>query len=362
MKAIPFLVLFLLTFGFPVVSQQYITFQNQAFEGRAHYGFMMPHRQRIGYLNQQNVSGMELTWSYQVKGDKAWHRLFNYPQKGISFYYFNLSSKKHFGYGLGILPHINFPIGEKRKFGVKVGYGLGYIQKPFDVKDNYKNLVIGTKINVLFNTGVNYRWNLSEKLLLKCGMNLTHFSNGAFKLPNLGINNLTADIGFSYSLNQDVILESPKEESSQRNWKHFVFSSFSVKEIELLSGKKYGILNINSDALKKVTDKLVIGGGADFSYNSSLVHSLSGLDENYEINNSDNIRMGVHGSFGLKIGRNYFLLQMGVYLRNKQDILGPIYQRLVSRFAVTDNLFATFTLKSHFAVADYFEAGLGYRF
>ncbi|MGB1039872.1 MAG: acyloxyacyl hydrolase [Flavobacteriales bacterium] len=357
-----FLLLFFLIVCTDFASFSQAQFANQSLKADVHYGFMMPHRQRIGYLNQQNVSGVELTWIHQVKGNKPWHGLFNYPQKGISFYYFNLSSKKHFGYGLGLLPHINFPIGSKRRFGIKVGYGLGYVQKPYDVKQNFKNLVIGTKINVLFNTGVNYNWNITEKIKFNCGLDLIHFSNGAFKLPNLGINNLTAKLGFAFKIGEEIISKSPDFKSDKGSWEHFLFSSFAVKEIKLKSGKKYGIYNLSSDGLKRISDKLVLGGGLDISYNSSLVPALADVDNNYIENKSDNLRMGVHGSFGLKIGRNYFLFQTGVYVRNKNNALGSVYQRLVSRFALTDKLFASFSLKSHFAVADYFEAGIGYKF
>lgn len=336
---------------------------NHLVEANFIYGMLLPHHNEVAYLNQKNIAGMEVSWIFQTSGKRDWEKNYRLPKKGISLVYMSLSSKNNLGTGLAIFPYVRFPIIKKLPgLGIKVGYGLGFIEKPFNPITNRKNLVIGSQLNGFFFTGLNYNQEISKNLSLNLGLNLSHFSNGSYKLPNLGINNITANLGMSFSLGE---IEKNNRNSwcagTLVRWEYFVFSSFSLKNIEIQNNNRYPIVSVIGDGVRQVSRKIVLGAGLNLSYNQSITEQLSLLDSEYEKNPNDNYRAGIHGSFGLKIGRNYFMLQQGIYLKTPPNFQGLFYHRLTSRFYVHRNIYASFSLKSHFAVADYFEFGLGYR-
>ena len=79
-------------------------------------------------------------------GNKKWQQSYNYPKTGFSAVAINLGNEKELGMGLGIFPFIELPINQRKiNWRFKIGYGLGYIEKPFDRKTNYKNVAIGSQ-------------------------------------------------------------------------------------------------------------------------------------------------------------------------------------------------------------------------
>jgi hypothetical protein len=55
-----------------------------------------------------------------------------------------------------------------------------------------------------------------------------------------------------------------------------------------------------------------------------------------------------------------FLFGAGAYVRDVYNPDGPVYFRIGSRYQFPKGILLNFTLKSHFAKADYMELGLGY--
>ena len=267
------------------------------------YGMLLPHHNEVAYLNQKNIAGFDFSWYVQTNGKRDWEKEYRLPTKGISLLYINLSSENNLGNGVAIFPFVRFPVVKKLPgLGIKVGYGLGYIEKPFHITNNRKNLVIGSKLNAFFFTGLNYNQKISKKLSLNLGFNLSHFSNGSYKLPNLGINNFTANFGINYSISE--IEKNNKNSwcggSLDNRWHYFLFSSYSLKNIEVQNENRYPVVTLVGDGIKKVSRKLVAGAGVNFFYNQSITDQLSLMDTNYIINANDNYRVGIHGSFGFR--------------------------------------------------------------
>ncbi|MCB0409779.1 MAG: acyloxyacyl hydrolase, partial [Flavobacteriales bacterium] len=74
-----------------------------------------------------------------------------------------------------------------------------------------------------------------------------------------------------------------------------------------------------------------------------------------------NFRLGINGTYGLSMGKLDLLFQVGGYAYTAYEDNGYIYSKLGSRYYLTDKLFVNLALKTHFAVADFIEYGVGYR-
>ena len=65
--------------------------------------------------------------------------------------------------------------------------------------------------------------------------------------------------------------------------------------------------------------------------------------------------------YGINIGNIMLSLHMGGYILPNYKEDGYFYHRINSRYKINDNLFFNLGLKSHWAVADFIEVGIGFK-
>ncbi|MFM7566066.1 MAG: hypothetical protein ACKO4K_04915, partial [Flavobacteriales bacterium] len=76
----------------------------------------------------------------------------------------------------------------------------------------------------------------------------------------------------------------------------------------------------------------------------------------------DLLQVGAYAAYLVPMDRFHFVFGMGAYLRDKYSPEDPLYHRIGARYACKNGLLLNFTLKTHWARADYLEYGLGYMF
>jgi hypothetical protein len=135
-------------------------------------------------------------------GDKPWSRLLNYPEVGGSFIYTRFGNTTEMGQAFSLMPHVKFFIRHRGFLDMyfRVGFGISWITKPYNRFDNPGNNAIGSHLNNISQLKFGMNWKLKPGLELATGIALTHFSNGAFNKPNLGLNNISASVGINYYL------------------------------------------------------------------------------------------------------------------------------------------------------------------
>ncbi|MFH1320549.1 MAG: acyloxyacyl hydrolase [Bacteroidota bacterium] len=335
---------------------------------KAHYGFIIAHRDNMAHLVKGHVPGFEVNLSKQTYGNESWQQLYNYPTIGLSFIHVNLGNPEQFGNGNGIFGYINFPIIIARRFmfNYRFGSGAGIVDKPFDREFNYKNNAIGSHLNILMHILLESKWKVSRNLLLTAGIGFTHFSNGAFKVPNLGINIPTVNIGASYQIGSlaqqsDFIKDSLHEKGGKIEYS--VVTAFSVKEIHPPGGPKYPVYTLSGNITKPVGRKRRFGIGLYMFYDGSNIETFNSDTSNtFTEKKSEFIRTGIHFSHDLVIGKLTAITQMGVYLYTKLKNDGSLYHRFAYRYQLSKHLFICLALKTHWAKADYMEFGMGSKF
>jgi len=327
-------------------------------KGLYHYGFIMPHKTFVSKLVTGHTHITEVSFYKMTNGNKSWQQVYKHPKIGISFMSLNLANKENLGASYGIFPFIEFPINtSKIKWLVRAGYGIGYIENAFDRKENYKNLAIGSNLNALiyFNSQLEKR--ISKRVLTSFGLSLTHFSNGSYARPNLGINILSLNVGVSYSFGtqKDLVLDEDYERD--RKWNKYIVTNVGLKEIAPIGGPKYMVSSTSFNMLKVTSNKSSFGFGADLFYNPTLPILIA--RDSISTTNFDSFRLGLTAIYALDIGKMSYQFQMGFYPYTKYKDRGYLYHRLVSRYELSDKLFINLGLKTHFAVADFIELGIG---
>ncbi|HNW70004.1 MAG TPA: acyloxyacyl hydrolase [Bacteroidales bacterium] len=329
-----------------------------------HYGFIVPHHKSMQHLTQSHFPGFEVTLSEQTHGKQLWEQLFKYPIKGIGLFYSPLGNNKALGQGIAVYPYLNFRLtkGKKVNLYFRIAFGLGYLTNRFDPETNYKNIAIGTHFNAFIQLKYEMRWNMTKRLGLSAGLAFSHFSNAAFKTPNLGINIPTLNIGVSYKLYKETP-EFIKNEvpDCNKKWQYEVLGGFGVNELYGAGGRKYPYFCLTGYFLKPLSLKRQLGIGLDVFYSEAVVESL-GREGVVLKSKLEAIKPGLSCAYVMNFSHLAFIAQFGVYLYTKDKSTGYFFDRLALQYTVKNHYLFQLGLKTHFAKAEVLELGVGYKF
>ncbi len=341
--------------------------------GSLHYGFLWSHRYNMGHLVKKHLTSYEFDISKNTTGNLCWQQPYHFPTSGIAIHVIPLGNPEQLGTAIGVYPYINFPLGNakrKIKSNLRLGYGLGYITKKFDPLENHKNVAIGSNLNACIVLRLNEMWELNDRNSIELGLGLTHFSNGAARLPNLGLNIPTVNIGYHHYIWQNMCTKRSgwtedkkthtEEILADKNWHVNVLLVTGFNDIDPPGGKYYGLLNIHSSVMKRTARKHRWGAGIDIMYSDAIRKKLS-LDD-IHVSVAGNLQPGAKICYELVLGRLSLPFEMGAYLYTRYKSFGGIYNRFAIHYLVGDHLLVNVSLKTHFARAEYIEYGLGWKF
>lgn len=331
-------------------------------KGTFHHGAILPHRKEVSEIIEGHTQVYEISFNKASTGKKKWQQLYNYPKTGFSVVAINLGNDKELGMGYGVFPFIEIPINQRKiNLRFKIGYGLGYIEKPFDRKTNYKNVAIGSHFNALIYVNTLWEIKIADGLNTSAGLSLIHFSNGSFERPNLGVNIFSLNTGVTYSFGDKNARIKSKLEERPHKWSKKITIGVGLKETPPADRQKYVVSTYSFSLMKIRGEKSSYGFGADAFYNTSL-SDLIAKDSSTTSSGLDNFRLGLIGIYSFDFGKVSISIGMGGYVLSNYKGNGIIYNRLETRYSVNDKLFLRFAMKTHIAVADFLDFGVGYNF
>ncbi len=343
---------------------------NMIVEGKLHYGFIYAQHLEMELFNAHFPS-FEFTIQQITYGKHKWERDYNYPLIGVTFLYSALGNSPSLGQSYALMPFINFPLFKKKDlmFGFRLALGLGYLTKPFDRINNYKNLAIGSHFNAAVNLLIEARYRINYFLTVTSGISLQHFSNGSLKLPNYGLNVPLLNVGvalrpFKANQNIDDRFYAPTDPYEAIIYKTLEFNIGGLvgyKNMQAVFGQNFIVFHLFENTFFRISKKSKVGFGLDFSYDPS---QLKILEQNGTPvhNNLSIIRPGINGAYQLVMSKVGFIFNMGCYLGGKEKSNGPLYEKFAFQYNFSKVFFATIMLKVHWGRADYIGWGLGYKF
>lgn len=358
-----FILLLTATLGTYRANGQQLPLRNFSVAAGLHHGFIIPHRSTVNEVIDGHTNGIEIDLIKQTQGDKEWQKAYGLPETGLSLSFWNYGNPDELGYGTAIIPYIDFPMawGRKLSLDLRFGWGLSYISEKFDYEDNYKNLTIGTNINYAILVFPHFRYRFSERVAAGAGFGLTHFSNGALQMPNLGINIASASVAVHYSFGKSIENTYSKDTVKFGTLPYWTFyGAAGLKEKYPVMGPKYAAFTFFADRSFQVTRKSAFGGGVDIFYDQSDMVVLEEEEEGKDLPLSEAVKVGIHGSYELCISRLSFTFNIGTYLYANVTTYGRVYNRIGTRYKINDRWFACLNLKTHYGKADYVEYGIGY--
>jgi hypothetical protein len=347
-------------------------------------GYVFPTNDFIRGTNieSEKITGFRtfsLKLSSRTDGKRLWEQLYRYPEWGIGIYMADFYNPEEIGRPLAVYGFFNAPFirRERFRFNYELGFGATFNWKSFNPVTNRYNIAIGAGESFFIDAGLNLQYSLAAKLDLIAGFSLTHFSNGALKKPNFGINTIAPKIGLQYNFHEPVLFRKrevpefiPRNEwllSAFSGVKNVIFDSVSIDILEKYEGAFFPVFGISAGYNRQVSYKSKIGVGMTFSYDGSVNAQVA--VENNELDPvdtpfSDKLQVSIYPSYELTANRLSLVLQPSFYLYRKElrNQTPVFHQRIGLKYQVTDNIFVAIILRDYaFHVSDHIEWTLGYR-
>ncbi len=326
------------------------------------HGFLMAHRPVMAHLPKEHCNAFEASLFFEVKGKKDWHRAYHYPTVGVSTIFTNAGNKEILGSYFGSYAFMQLDMfrSKRARFYSKIGAGVGYTNKVFDQALNPKNVAISSHVNALINFSFQYQYRL-ERNHIMLGMDMTHFSNGASVLPNLGVNLAYFSLGVAHKFEHTEEVEEDKNAPGpqlDKSWKYTALGIISRRDSYPISKEKYPVFALSLTTQKAFRHGVGYETGLDFMYKPSIRKYKPVIPKSPE----SMMQLGWYNGWFMTFDHLEVHIGMGIYLRDEYFADDRMYHRLGFRYAFKKGLLLNVTLKSHWAKADYVEYGIGYRF
>ncbi|QBQ41052.1 deacylase [Sphingobacterium psychroaquaticum] len=311
-----------------------------------------------------NGVNLKVGWKIQ-KSDDQYFKLYNNPIYGIGFYSSTFNTEI-LGSPYAIYGFVQTPFGnlhnKKWEFDYRIGLGISGNFRPYDEETNPLNLVIGAKNNVYIDLGIRAQYKLTPEWRTGVGLAFHHFSNGALKLPNKGVNLFPLTASLTYQPGGGSVLPD-KHDIKAYTDKLYIHLNYGVgwKQIERDRDRRFFKSTFSTYVSKHVSHKWRMGGGFDVFYSAS--------------GNNDDIAGDEKGKLSAKLsgGPSFYLVHVlnndlvlngnvGYYV-HKQEFNGEIqriFLRAGARYYVYKNLNAGVSIKAHKGKADFIEWTVGY--
>lgn len=329
-------------------------------EYRQKLGFLAAHRGVMGHLpNSQALAG-EITYYVHTKGHKRWMEACAFPTVGATLFGGSVGNNQILGTYWGAYGFIEFPFVKMKhyEFLGKLGSGLGYTAKVFDYETNPKNVAMSTHVNALICVGLKSQF-LFGRNKVTLGIDMTHFSNGAFKVPNLGVNLPYVSLGYARTVRLAERDSMPLSDVAPfRKWMYGLTGIGSLKEVFPTGGKKYPVFGLSLHARWYSRPKVGLEGSLDIISKQAILKYRPEIAKTQW----DILQVGVFLGYLLPLDQFHFTIGMGVYVKDKYQPEDFLYHRVGMRYYFKNGISVQTVLKSHWARADYVEWGIGYTF
>ena len=326
-------------------------------------GFLIAHREYMANM-EAHTFGVEVNYSSNYIGWKQADEGYKHLRWGTGLTYFNMGNKELNGHVLAWHIHVEANLKKREKFqaALKFGSGIGYLDRPYNLISNKKNKAIGSKLNGNMQVMYKAYFDLSQKTSLVLGAGVTHYSNGNFKRPNLGVNMMHLDFGLLRKIKFVDESRSKKLPELFPSSGFEIMAAYARKQIAVADTRFF---NIYSSSLlyyfkhnKNSNWRMGAEAFLDKTYPYTLFNpaSLKGLKA------KDVTELALKVGHEFMFGRLAIVTDLGTYVYRPNDYKKRVYFAIGFNYCFGKGIIAQTRLKSHMAVADYFYWGGAYRF
>jgi len=333
--------------------------------------------EKVPIKNYQAFSGRIM---FRTAGKKQWHQLYGYPYWGFGIHVSDFYNPEEMGVPVAVYAFLNAPFHRWNNLSLnyEIDFGITGNWRHFNPVNNRYNVAIGAGETVYIHLGWGLAYAFSNRWEAELGIGLAHFSNGALKLPNFGLNTFSPRVEIRYKVHGNPVLKkhkvTPFKKFSSLNFtaftglKNVLFDSTQVNITTRYRGVYFPVFGFKTTFNYQISHKSKFGIGMAVSYDGSVNARVAVDKGELEVKDlpfSEKLRLSIYPSYELVMGPYSLLLQPGFYIFRKQfPRQVPVsYQRIGLKYTFTNHIAVGISLRAYdFHVSDFIEWSVGYQF
>lgn len=327
-----------------------------------------------------NYNGYSLRLAKQTTGNQLWQQIYGYPSFGLGIYSAFFKDTPKLGNPIALYGFFNAPFFRVQRWSLNYELGLGFTfnWNSYNPVGNPNNIAISADKTVYIDAGVSLKYQLSKRLGFGLGYGFTHFSNGALKMPNKGLNTDAARISLSYTLNEDPVRYHSQLIPPFMGFYEWIISGYGgarnvlyqgtgVNQTTSMKGINYAVYGISNTINRQINYKSKIGLGVTMEFNGSQNSQIvieGGSLDGADLPFNRHLALSLYPSYELVIDRLSLVIQPGIYLyRMKTSDMTPLlYQRIGIKYHLLKDTFIGINLRAYnFYESDFIEWTIGHR-
>lgn len=337
-----------------------------------------------------NVAALTLKYGFSAKGNQWENHYYGMPYGGIGVYKPFYSMHKEMGRPFSVFLFQGARLKEF-KSGVSLNYeinlGASFHWNHYDVTERPNYEALGSSTNAHLGGQLYFSKPLSRRLDLHWGIDVLHFSNGALRTPNYGLNSISAIVELAYKINadkqtatiQDIYCAPPEFEKRTAHEISFFVTSRTVNidtvDMNLRSKypeRRFRVIGLNYAYMWHNVRRFMWGPSVEMLYdegNKVAVHGeVSERTGEYKeevrlckISDRFSVGLSLKGELAMPGYAVFANLGYNVLHNNREE--KRLYQIYGAKVYFTEGLSASFAVKSnHLTRSKYLYLSVGYTF
>jgi hypothetical protein len=371
------------------------TANDKVFSAFSHYGSVF---QTNGFIKGENrldypvkrFADISLRYEIQTNGSESWHALYDYPSYGFGLYLIDFKDKGLLRTPFAAYAFLSVSYWQSKRFDIRGEFALGLATNwDYFSRDNILNTAIGSPVTCYFDYGFHLYYKTNSNFDIGFGVSSTHFSNGALRKPNRGINVIAPRLAVKYSgfnekgsRNAGSDLAHSKDPLPSSNSFTFVISAFGGVFGHYYRAYNYGIADsifqkqflvcgLSPSVLYNFNIKHSLGIGLDVAYFDMAGKSLAIKDESIvmsdEVGFMEKLNAAVFLAYEYRMHNFALTIEPAIYLykynsqtENSIYDAPAFYQRIGVRWQFSKHCFVGLKLRAYrFSIAHFIEWNVG---
>jgi len=333
---------------------------------------------------------LALKYGWSARGDRWQDYVYGMPYKGIGVYMPHFSKKDDLGDPFSVYLFQGARLKQLSPYwslNYEINLGVSFNWQHYDVYQRPWYMALGSSTNIHLAGNVYFKWKLSQRLDLRTGVSLTHFSNGALRTPNNGLNKLSAFVEMAYNINpieekkilNEGVHTPPAFEKSRVHDLAFMFTTRTVKVDTVGNGlrskypkHRFKVAGVSYSYMFHNTRRFMWGPSIETVYDESVNAVFKGEEDPSTGRYTEYMKLGKFSdrfSVGLSLkgeltmpGYSIFA-NLGYDILHKDKIDQSFYQIYGLKVHLFKDLFATFGVRStNLTRSRYLYLNIGYSF
>lgn len=323
-------------------------------------GFLIPHHESMQSMFS-HVYGIEAGREWKLDSISGYlSKRHHNPFAGLSTSFWHLGKNINGKaacvqgyYDMGI------PIYSNVQFRFRASLGVGFLSKQYNEFTNPQNRAIGSNVNGFMQLLSYVQLPVSQKLQLQLGIGMSHYSNGNWSQPNLGINLPSFVFGFKYfdAENKYIPVMRKQESWQMLEWQF----SARVGKRQMSIDEPRNIAMFIAEAVVHYPHNQIRSWRAGLTAFYDRSYQYVKFSPQPKPTLPKTLEVAIQAGHEFKIGRIGLVTDLGVYLYRPDKTKRMYYEGVGLKYYVNDNWVIVNRLKAHLTSADYFEWGVVYR-